>query len=97
MSHLVSALAQAEHGGGGVFLTAVVVIGLLLMLFIFFIMFVSRYTKVGPNEVLIVSGRSHKVVDAQGRTKSVGFRVVNGGGTFVWPIFERPRRCPSSS
>jgi flotillin len=40
---------------------------------------------VGPNQVLVVSGIKHKVEDG---TK-VGFRIVKGGGTFVWPIFEK--------
>ena len=29
----------------------------------------SRYTKVGPNQVLIVSGRKHRVIGADGTRK----------------------------
>jgi flotillin len=53
--------------------------------FLLLYMIFSRYTKVGPNQVLIVSGRPHKTEDGT----QVGFRIVKGGGTFVWPIFEK--------
>lgn len=49
--------------------------------FAFVSMWFSRYRKVGPNEALIVSGR----VSRTGR----GFRIVRGGGTFVWPFLEK--------
>ncbi|GBD09461.1 Inner membrane protein YqiK [Candidatus Thermoflexus japonica] len=50
-----------------------------------------RYTKAGPNEVLIISGRKRKVVDPDGRKRIVGYRLVRGGA-FVWPILERVQR-----
>jgi flotillin len=52
----------------------------------------ARYTKVGPNEVLIVSGRRRTVVDREGRRRTLGYRVIWGGGTVVWPIIEQARR-----
>ena len=55
-----------------------------IVIFIFISMFVSRYVKVGPDEALIVSGRKKKLSNGQ----VVGFRIVRGGATFVWPIFE---------
>ena len=51
-----------------------------------------RYVKVGPNEVLIVSGIKHKARDAHGNKITVGYRMVKGGGTFVIPVFERVDR-----
>lgn len=48
-----------------------------------------RYTKAGPNEVLIVSGRKHSYKDAAGQKHTRGFRIVRGGGTLVWPVRER--------
>ncbi len=90
MSHLASMLAQ--HDGGSLLgpgLIALVVLGLLFMFVVFVIVFVSRYTKVGPNEVLIVSGRKRSIADASGRQRTVGFRIVKGGGTFVLPVFEK--------
>ena len=50
-----------------------------------------RYTKAGPNEVLIISGRKRKVIDPDGRKRVVGYRLVRGGA-FVWPILERVQR-----
>src|SRR2546423_14843227 len=48
----------------------------------------SRYQKVGPDEIMIVSGRKIEVIDPDGKKHTVGFRIVRGGGTFVWPIYE---------
>ncbi len=51
-----------------------------------------RYTKAGPNEVLIISGgRRRRVRGPDGQVRTVGYRLVRGG-TFVWPIFERVQR-----
>ena len=60
-----------------------------LVLFIFAGIWASRYTKVGPNQVLIISGRKRRIVDPDGATREVGFRIVKGGGVFVWPVFEK--------
>jgi len=60
---------------------------------VFLVIFIARrYVKVGPNEVLIVSGIKHRIRDAAGQKITVGYRVVRGGGTFVLPIFERVDR-----
>src|SRR5580692_10964118 len=61
----------------------------LFVLFVFLGIWASRYVKVGPNEVLIISGRRRKVVDPDGNVREVGFRVVKGGGRFVWPVYEK--------
>src|SRR5215467_6505865 len=69
-----------------------VVVGVAAVLFVFF-MFVgiwaSRYTKVGPNQVLVISGRKHRITEPDGTGRDVGFRVVKGGGVFVWPVYEK--------
>jgi flotillin len=57
----------------------------LLVLFVFFGIWASRYTKVGPNRVLVVSGRKQRLADGT----VVGCRIVKGGGTFVYPVLER--------
>lgn len=59
------------------------------VLFVFLIIWASRYTKVGPNQVLVISGRKHRIVDTDGNAREVGFRVVKGGGVFVWPVVEK--------
>lgn len=61
----------------------------LLMLIAFF---ASRYEKVGPNEVLIVSGRPSEYTVPDGQLVSKNFRIFHGGGTFVWPVRERVDR-----
>jgi flotillin len=50
----------------------------------------ARYKKVGPNQVLIISGRGSVSVDpVTGQKERVGFRIVQGGGTIIWPVVER--------
>src|SRR5205085_8488866 len=44
-----------------------------------FAVWAHQYTKVGPNEVLIISGRK-------------GYRIVRGGGTYVRPFREKVQR-----
>jgi flotillin len=66
---------------------AVVVIA--LVIFIGLAVVLSRYTKVGPNQVLIVSGRKHRYADPDGSVQTRGFRIVKGGGTFVYPVVEK--------
>lgn len=54
--------------------------------------FAARYEKVGPNEVLIVSGRPSTYTTPDGSRVNKNFRIFHGGGTFVWPIRERVDR-----
>jgi flotillin len=68
---------------------ALIVLALIVLVFLVLLVWASRYTKVGPNEVLIVSGQRHKVTAADGRVTTVGFRITRGGGTFVMPVVER--------
>jgi len=73
-------------------LTLQAIVGVAAFLFVFLIfvaIWVSRYKKVGPDEVLVVSGRRNVIKDGDGKTHVVGFRLVRGGGTFVWPIYEK--------
>ncbi len=81
--------APADAGASGAWIIGGVVVGLLGMVFIFIMVYISRYVKVGPNEALVVSGRKRRVSDSKGGLRDVGFRVVKGGATFVWPVFEK--------
>ncbi|MHA1568702.1 MAG: flotillin family protein [Alphaproteobacteria bacterium] len=65
------------------------VLGGLVCFFLLVVAIARRYKKVGPNEVLIMSGLNHTITDAQGRKKRVGYRLKKGGGAFVWPLLER--------
>ncbi len=69
--------------------TIVAVFGIVLVVIIFMAVWASRYTKVGPNQVLVVSGRKHTYTDPDGSRQYRGFRVVKGGGTFVIPVLEK--------
>jgi flotillin len=68
---------------------ALIVIAVVTVVLIFVGIWASRYTKVGPNQVLVVSGRKHRYADADGSARLRGFRVVKGGGTFVIPVVEK--------
>ena len=61
----------------------------ILVVFIMLVVISKRYVKVGPNEVLIISGIRHRIATLDGSKQSVGFRLLKGGGTFVLPVFER--------
>lgn len=69
--------------------TIIAVVGVVIVVFLFLAIWASRYTKVGPNEVLIVSGHKQKFIEADGTVQTRGFRIVKGGGTFVIPILEK--------
>src|SRR5919108_1101757 len=56
---------------------------LAILLVIAFAIWAHQFTKVGPNEVLIISGR---------RRKGSGYRIIRGGGTFVSPFREKVQR-----
>ncbi len=82
-SNLAPLLAQIDLVKNGFIITSVIVVVIVIFLLVFMVL--SRYTKVGPNQVLVVSGVKHRMEDG---TK-VGFRIVKGGGTFVWPMVEK--------
>ena len=65
----------------------------IFVLFVVLLFISSRYQKVGPNEALIISGRGHVRVNTEtGQTERVGYRIVKGGGTIIWPVLERAER-----
>jgi flotillin len=67
-----------------------IAIGILFVLFVGLGFYASRYKKVGPNQVLVISGRRREMINpVSGQRERVGFRVVKGGGTFIIPVLER--------
>lgn len=72
---------------GPIVIVAAVALGVVVLLV--FVAVMSRYTKVGPNEVLVASGLKHKYADPDGSVRTRGFRIKKGGGTFVVPILEK--------
>lgn len=68
----------------------VVGFGILFVLFALIMFYTGRYQKVPPNIALIVSGRAHyRVNPTTGQKERVGYRIVRGGATFIWPVLER--------
>lgn len=68
------------------------VVGFLIFLFILtvvIVLYATRVQKVGPNEVLVISGRNTQDRET-GEVSS--FRIVKGGRAFIWPILERVDR-----
>lgn len=62
-----------------------------VVVFIFFALvfvYASRVKKVGPNEVLVISGRGEGRRELGDDIESK-FRIVTGGRAFIWPILER--------
>ncbi len=71
-------------------ISQVILIGIILVVvaFIFFLL-AKQYRKVGPNEVLIISGgRKRTIIEPDGTKRKVGYRYRVGGGTFVLPFIE---------
>ena len=66
-----------------------VVLGLLVLLF------AKQYRKVGPNEILIISGgRKRTIIKPDGTKSKIGYRYRAGGGTFVFPFIETVDTLP---
>src|SRR3990172_7545527 len=62
-------------------------LGFIALLFVALVLggfYASRYKKVGPNEVLVISGRGSTVTDPQ-----TGQRTRRAGATLVLPVIER--------
>lgn len=55
----------------------------------------KNYRKVGPNEVLIISGGRKRMVHLpDGSSRQVGYRIRVGGGTFIKPFIEQAQVLP---
>jgi flotillin len=75
----------------GLILIAVIIVVATL----FSLLMAKQYKKVGPNEVLIISGGRKRASFAPDGTKTkVGYRYRLGGGTFVWPFLETVDTLP---
>ncbi len=66
----------------------------LVVLLLFFGLWAFNYRKVGPNEVLVISGRTSTVTEPDGKQRTVGYRLQVGGGTFVMPFVESVDTLP---
>lgn len=79
--------------GTSLLLAAMAAFAVIFVLFVVLLFVSSRYQKVGPNEALIISGRGQiRLNPTTGQKERVGYRIVKGGGTVVWPVVERAER-----
>jgi flotillin len=68
---------------------ALVIVGLALAFILAVYAVARRYKKVGPNQVMVISGRKYKIKTPDGRIDEVGFRIRRGGGAFILPLVEK--------
>lgn len=68
---------------------------IILVMVVFAFLFYKQYRKVGPNEILIISGGKKNYITLPDSTKKeIGFRYRIGGGTFVNPFTESVEKLP---
>ena len=48
----------------------------------------SRYKRAAPNELLVVFGKAGKLKTEDGKTVVTPSKIIQGGGTFVWPVIQ---------
>ena len=68
---------------------AFVFVGLAMAFILAIYAVARRYKKVGPNQVMVISGRKYKIKTPDGRVEEVGFRIRRGGGAFIVPLLEK--------
>ncbi len=68
---------------------AMVMVGLAMAFILAIYAVARRYKKVGPNQVMVISGRRQKIKATDGRVDEVGFRIRRGGGAFILPLVEK--------
>ena len=71
------------------FNVAMVIVGLAFAFILAIYAVARRYKKVGPNQVMVISGRKYKIKIPDGRIEEVGFRIRRGGGAFIMPLVEK--------
>ncbi len=73
-----------------------ILIGVIVVVVAFILVLLAKqYRKVGPNEVLIISGgRKRTVTDPDGTVRKIGYRMHIGGGTLIIPFLESAQVLP---
>ncbi len=73
----------------------IAIIAAVVLIAVVLVVILKNYRKVGPNEVLIISGgKKRQVTLPDGTTRQVGYRIRIGGGTFVRPFIEQAQILP---
>jgi flotillin len=69
---------------------ALALFGVLFVVIGLGVFYSSRVKKVGPNQVLVISGREQRRVNPiTGEAETVHYRIIAGGRAFVMPVIER--------
>ncbi len=76
--------------------TLLILIGAIVVLIALLVLLLAvQYRKVGPNEVLIISGgRKRTITTIDGTKQKIGYRCRLGGGTLVLPFLEKVDSLP---
>jgi len=70
-------------------IVALIVAGILCLTVVALLLFLRKScVEVAPDQVLIVTGRRSEVANPDGTSETVGYRIVKGGRTFIWPVIE---------
>jgi flotillin len=80
-------LLLQDAGASNMPVVATLVGSIVGVLLIILWIYASRYAKVPPNSVMVISGGRGQRLG--GTRERIGFKIVRGGGAFVLPIFER--------
>ena len=73
----------------------IIIIAVVVVIAALIVVVLKNYRKVGPNEVLIISGGKKRTVTMpDGSKRQVGYRIRIGGGTFVKPFVEQAEILP---
>lgn len=81
----------------GSFLIPILVALAFIAFFATIITWAKRYVKVPPDQVAIITGRKRKIREVREgleETRTVGYRQVRGGATFVFPLLEQVNYLP---
>ncbi len=76
-------------------ITTIIVLAVLLVLIVLVVLWVTKqYRKVGPNEVLVISGKKSIITTPDGSKQEIGYRFRIGGSAFVNPFTEQADAMP---
>jgi flotillin len=75
--------------------TTIIVLAVLLVLIVLVVIWVTKqYRKVGPNEVLVISGKKSVITTPDGSKQEIGYRFRIGGSSFINPFTEQSDSLP---
>ena len=70
----------------GLIVIAIIIVGLTIWGML------SRYQRAAPDELLVVYGKSGRMKAEDGKTIVTPSKIIQGGGTFVWPVIQASKK-----